>query len=382
MSPEHGGPTKSLSNYCQSQASAGHRVSIWTLEGYPNTSPAIRLEAPISNHVFRTQQPLQLGRSPDLRRGLHEAEPTDIFHLHGAWSLAMVYGAKEANRRKRPYVVELMGMYESWCLRKRWLEKRILRKWFQDDVLQGAACLHVNSQKEAEELQSIGFRRPIAVIPVGVDTQVVSTQMSNLVDYPPWPELSGRQFILYFSRIHPKKGLDLLLECWSRVVARFPEWRLVIAGSGDKPYVDHCRELADGLNLAGSCLWTGHVTEQQKTWLLARAHCYVLPTHSENFGNTVAEALAHQTPVITTTQTPWNDLAPNQCGWQVGDNASDVGVALDEAMQMSAETRRKMGQEGASLVQRRYSLASVTKDMVAVYHWALGSGPKPECLAR
>ncbi len=381
MSPEHGGPTKSLSNYCQNQAKAGHRVSIWTLEGYRNASAAIRLDAPVENHVYPTRPPLQLGRSPDLRRALRSAESPDVFHLHGAWSLVMAYGASEALRRKRPYVVELMGMYESWCLGQKWLQKRILREWFQDRILRHAACLHVNSQKEGEELQAMGFHRPIAVIPVGVDVGSITSAIAQLPPEAPWPEVADRKFILYFSRIHPKKGLDLLIRAWEHLAGRFPEWRLVIAGTGDQGYIDQCLKLAEEVRVAGSCVWTGHVDEPQKTWLLSKAHCYVLPTHSENFGNTVAEALAHRTPVITTVRTPWSDLAPNHCGWQVADAVPAIQAALEESMNKDAASRKAMGDSGLSLVTSRYSLESVTKDMLAVYAWARCGGPKPECMA-
>lgn len=380
MSPEHGGPTRSLANYCQCQAKSGVRVSLWTLEGYRNASGAMRLEPPVANHVFQTRAPRQLGRSPELRQGLKDGEPPDIYHLHGAWSLAMLYGAEAARRQQRPHVVELMGMYEAWCLRKRWFEKRLLRSWFQDRILRQAACLHVNSRKEAQDLSELGFNRPIAVIPVGVDTDAVASQVAGLPVTSPWPVLDETRFVLYFSRIHPKKGLDLLIQCWARVARNMPDVRLVVAGSGDAAYVAQCHALANTLGVADRCIWTGHVNEQEKSWLMSRAHCYVLPTHSENFGNTVAEALAHSTPVITTTQTPWSDLEPNACGWRVGDNVDELGGALDAALRLDDPDRMRMGENGASLVRQRYSLKSVTKDTLAIYDWVTGTGPRPDCL--
>lgn len=382
MSPEHGGPTKSLANYCQAQSRAGHRVSIWTLEGYPNASDAIRLPEPIENHVFRTRPPLQLGRSPDLRAGLRTGDTVDLYHLHGTWSLAMAYGSIEARFRGRPYIVELMGMYESWCLRRRWLKKRLVRWWFQDRILREAACLHVNSNQEAIDLNAMGFRRPIAVIPVGVDTDTVAAHAAQLPSESPWSELAGeRAFILYFSRIHPKKGLDMLIRCWAQLSPRHPGLRLVIAGTGSPKYVDECRQLALELGVAGSCVWTGHVDEIEKAWLMSHAHCFVLPTHSENFGNTVAEALAHSIPVITTTRTPWSDLVQHHCGWQVPDTVEGIRSALEEAIAMSPATRRTMGDNGSSLVRRQYSLDSVVAKMLALYEWTLGKGQKPDCLA-
>jgi glycosyltransferase involved in cell wall biosynthesis len=386
FSPEHGGPAQSLTNYCRGQVAAGHRLSVWTLEGFPHTSAAIRLESPIEMHVCRVNQPVRLGCSTEMCRQLRAADVPDVYHLHGAWLRAMHYGAVEAVRRKRPYVVELMGMYEPWALRQKALQKRLVRWWFQDRILRGAACLHVNSNQEADYLRQMGFKAPIAVIPVGVDlgkveklkteTLKLNGEVQNSEIYP---TVNGRPFILFLSRLHPKKGLDLLIRCWAKN-RKSDDWMLVIAGTGTPEYVNQCRELAEQLGIANQCLWLGHVDELQKSWLFTHAHCYALPTSSENFGNTVAEALAHGTPVITTRHTPWTDLPKHRCGWLVDNTETELCGALDEAMRLSVATRQAMGGNGIALVRGKYSLELVCKNILAVYEWVLSGGPKPECV--
>jgi glycosyltransferase involved in cell wall biosynthesis len=397
FSPEHGGPAQSLTNYCQKQSASGHRVTAWVLEGFPHTSAAIRLPPPVEMHVCRVDSPARLGGSSAMRRQLREAESPDIYHLHGAWLRAMYYGADEARRRQRPYVLELMGMYEPWGLRQKWLQKRVARWWFQDRILRDAACLHVNSNQEAEYVRKLGFESPVAVIPVGVDLKIIemlkaeTLKLENDSTLP--QELQGHPFILYLSRLHPKKGLDLLIRAWSKVQSgkgsapgatpsalRASDWRLVIAGSGAQPYVDECRHLATQLGIARECLWLGHVDELQKSWLFANTSCYVLPTSSENFGNTVAEALAHGTPVITTVHTPWADLKKHGCGWVVGNTEEELIPALQEAINMDNVTRGFMGEAGHKLVRDSYSLESVLNSIDAVYKWLSGGGPKPECV--
>src|SRR6266581_7653471 len=150
FSPEHGGPTQSLANYARGQISHGHRVSVWTLEGFPGMSPAMRLEPPIEMQIFPVGTPARFGCSAAMQRQLRAADSPEVYHLHGAWLRAMYYGAMEAMRRKRPYVVEVMGMYEPWCLGQKWSQKRIARWLYQDRILQNASCLHVNSLQEAE----------------------------------------------------------------------------------------------------------------------------------------------------------------------------------------------------------------------------------------
>jgi glycosyltransferase involved in cell wall biosynthesis len=399
FSPEHGGPTQSLANYCRRQAAANHRVSVWTLEGYANTSPAVKLEAPIEMHAFRVETPARLGCSSEMRRQLRMADSPDIYHLHGVWLRAMHYGAREAARRKCPYMLEVNGMYEPWALCQKWLQKRIARWWFQDRILHEASCLHVNSIQEVEQLRKLGFTAPAAVIPGGIDLDEIDRQKPVLPSASPWRELQGRPFILYLSRLHPKKGLDLLIRAWAKIqrtevgsqrsegrspssVVRCPssDFRLVIAGSGEPDYVEQCKKLAAELGIANQCFWAGRVDELQKSWLFTNAHCYVLPTFSENFGNVVVESLAHGTPVITTIYTPWTDLPKHHCGWIIDNTESELIQALNVAMRMDAATRQKMGENGGKLVHEYYSLELVTKNILSVYEWLLGTGPKPGCI--
>jgi glycosyltransferase involved in cell wall biosynthesis len=277
-------------------------------------------------------------------------------------------------------MVELTGAYEPWSLRQKWLQKRLARWWYQDRQLAGAACLHVNSQQEAEHVRKLGFGHPIAVIPVGVDLEEISEQKPRLPRESPWLELAERPYVLYLSRLHPKKRLDVLISSWAKVVGDFPNWRLVIAGTGAPAYVEECHKVAVQLGISDKCFWTGHVSELQKSWLYGHAHCYVLPTFSENFGNTVAEALAHGTPVITTHNTPWAELPKHRCGWLVDNSEAELCRALNEAVLTTHATRQTMGINGESLVRLKYSLELTCKNILDVYEWMLNGGPKPDCV--
>ncbi len=377
FSPEHGGPCHSLTNYCQGQVQQGHEVSAWVLEGYPHTSPAIRLPPPVQMFVHRVGFPAKLGRSAEMRARLAGAEAADIYHLHGTWLRAMHYGALAARRHRRPYLVELMGMYDPYGLRQKGLQKWLTRHWFQDDLLRRASGLHVNSPREANQLRRLGFRAPLAVIPVGVDSNLIARQQKSLPAASPWPELEKAPFLLYLARIHQKKGIELLLHAWAKLASRFPDWQLAVAGTGAPDYLQKCRQMAGDLGVASRCVWTGQVNEAQKTWLYTHAACYVLPTYAENFGNTVAEALAHGTPVVTTHGTPWEELPVKNCGWLAEASGPSLESVLSEALDTDPACRKKMGERGRQLVEEHYSLAYVLGALERMYRW-LSGGPEPE----
>ncbi|HMP83305.1 MAG TPA: glycosyltransferase [Verrucomicrobiota bacterium] len=380
FSPEHGGPTHSLANYCRGQVKVGHRVSVWALEGYAHTSPALRLESPVESHIFQAAFPTVLGRSRQLRAALQQVSSPDVLHLHGAWLRAMHYGAELARVRRIPFLLEVMGMYEPYSLGQKWFRKRIARWWFQDAILRDAACLHVNSRMEAANLRQLGFCSPMAIIPVGVEMPELGQGVLSDAAALDSHHIVDRPFALFLSRIHHKKGVELLLRAWVGVSRRHPDVSLVIAGAGNPDYVAGCRRLAEDLKIGKTCIWTGSVSDTQKKWLLANARLFVLPTFSENYGNVVAEALAHATPVVTTNATPWRDIAARGCGWVIDPDAASVESALTEALALRASELRRMGVLGRRWAAESFSLERVLADLEGVYSWLRAGGAKPGCV--
>lgn len=382
FSKEHGGPTHSLSNYCNELAKRGHQIRIWALEGWPGVSPAIRLESPVESAIFPVEFPSFLGRSSRMYRSLQNAPLPDILHLHGVWHRAMCYGAVLAQRKSVPYLVELMGAFEPYGLRHHWIRKKVARLWYQDRVLSKAACLHVNSLQEAKQLRQLGFTVPIAIIPVGVDFPAVNFKQGSLGLEDPWPELGSKRFFLYMSRIHSKKGIELLLSAWARIAALHDDTMLMICGSGESEYVSQCKVIASQLGVSRKCLWTGYVDEAQKRWALSHASFFVLPSFSENFGNIIAESFAHRTPVITTSQTPWVQLNEKKCGWVIEPNIPSLSEVLNEALSKSSADLQEMGLKGHDWCLKEFSLSATVTGLEQVYAWMLGRCAIPDVVWR
>lgn len=381
FSPEHGGPAVSCRNYVMAQAERGFSVSLYTVEGYRHTSPAFRMAAPVRQRIGRVAWPEKLGASRALRQQITAASTVDIFHLHGIWLRAMYYGYEKAKRERRPYVIEINGALDPLELATKPWRKRLVRWWFQDRMLHEAPCIHVNSEREARHVRVLGFWAPIAIIPAGFNFDEFDALARQAEASPPiWAkDLTGRRVLLYLSRIHPAKGIDDLLSAWPQVAREFPEWDLVVVGPGDVAGVETRKVRIKAAGMASRCHWIGMVSDVDRAWAFSHANLYVLPSHKENFGNTVQEALGYGTPVVTTRQTPWTELETLGCGWVCDDNPDSLGETLSRALRSSLAELRQMGGKGREIIARDFSLESVVDRQLGVYSWLLG-GQKPDCI--
>ena len=193
--------------------------------------------------------------------------------------------------------------------------------------------------------------------------------------------MKGKRWLLFLGRLDRKKGLDLLLDLWRGLATRFPEWHLLVAGpdlGGFGASVSAAVRTEGTRHL--SATFTGMLQGAEKSAALAHSDLFVLPTRGENFGIAIAEALAHGTPVLTTTAAPWADLIEFGCGWWVAPESTTVGAALEEAMSLPTYELDRMGENGRSVVRAKYSWDSIGERWVEVYRWLLAGGAPPDCV--
>lgn len=220
---------------------------------------------------------------------------------------------------------------------------------------------------EAVHFRRYGLTNPIAVVPNGID----------LPNLGPRPDRGGKmRRVLFLSRVHPKKGIEHLLRAWAHVHRRETDWQLLIAGPDEVGHRTEMQRLIDHLGLV-NVLWLDAVHGQEKSDLYRAADLFVLPTHAENFGLVVAEALAHELPVVTTRNAPWDGLERHRCGWWIDLSEEALVTALDEAMSLSDAERHAMGARGRAWMERDFTWPAIAKQMHEVYTWVLGGGPPP-----
>ncbi len=295
--------------------------------------------------------------APGIDKSLHELR-ADIVDVQGIWTYPSLANWRNFLRTNAPYIVTPRGMLDPWALKRSSFKKSLVRIAFEGNHLKNAACIRATSEMEAENIRHFGLRNPIAVVPNGVDIPLHSGQL----------KIEKKNQILFLSRMHPKKGVELLLHSWQRLQNEFLDWELVIAGPDEVGYSKQMKELAQKLNLA-RIVWVGGVYGEQKEILYRQARLFVLPTHSENFGLVIAEALSYGLPVITTKNAPWQGLKNHSCGWWVELDVSEIEGSMRSALSMDRNALVEMGMRGRAWVQNEYGLSSVAERMSAVYNW-------------
>jgi poly(glycerol-phosphate) alpha-glucosyltransferase len=335
--------------------------------------------------VGATAGPAALGYSPELRRAVFSLQPrAGIVHTHGMWMYPGRLARKYAAATGAPLVISPHGMLEPWALQNSRWKKRLAGWLFENKNLRRAACLHALCAPEVESFRSFGLRNPVAVIPNGVD-------LTGFADPPPrsriearFPVLKGRNWILFLSRIHLKKGLPHLLRAWAAQRTkdgnnRNPsDWRLVIAGPDELGHTDEMRRLSGELKINDEIVFTGPLQGEEKMAALAGATAFVLPSFSEGFSMAILEAAAAGLPVLLTPQCNFPELARAGGGIEVDPNADSCAAGLKRLFAMSEAERRDMGARGRRLVTEQYTWAGQSARMLAVYRWLLGQGDRPD----
>lgn len=280
----------------------------------------------------------------------------DIVHDNGLWRWHNHALASLAQARRVPRVVSPRGMLEPWAFEHKGLKKRLAWAIYQRHDLGVAAALHATAESEAANLQRFGLSTPIWTIPNGMDLPSLHRAERAV----------GKALTaLFLGRIHPKKGLPMLISAWAKV--RPQGWRLVIAGSDEGGHLPEVQRAVADAKLNSVVLFPGPLYGDAKTAAFQGADLFLLPTYSENFGMAVAEALAHGVPVLTTTAAPWPMLERRCCGWRVAPTVAAIEEGLRRATACGAEALHAMGASGRGLIAEEFSWSRVANDFVSHY---------------
>lgn len=363
ISAEAAGPSYSVPRLCQAIAERDHKVSLSCLAAERDIQ-GVTLSIHPSWPILQ-----RFGVSPSHALSLwRTSNEVDIVHNHSLWSMVNVAAGLVVPGKHAKLVTSPRGTLSEWALSHSRSRKQLL--WpLQKRVLERADLLHATSEEEYADIRRMGLNAPVLVAPNGIDLPVLSERQGKR-------EL---RTLLFLSRIHPVKGLERLLDAWASLERQYADWKLRIVGPGD---TDYMRELGARASRNGSrhVEFVGPLFGTEKDEAYRNADLFVLPTHSENFGMAVAEALSHECPAIVSHGAPWAGLEANGCGWWVSNNVDSLSRTLAFAMTCPQSELHAMGARGRAWMERDFSWEPIAISMEAGYRWVLNGCEAPDCV--
>ncbi len=359
------GPSYSVPSLCRTLAERGLQVELHLLASMPSLKLG---ECRLQVHPW---YPLlkKLGISPAMKKGLRgSASDAQIMHNHSLWMMPNVYPAMAVRGTGCRLVNSPRGTLSSWALNNSRWKKRIMWTLYQSDAIKATDLFHATSQGEYEDIRGMGFKAPVAVIPNGIEMPRLQNRRGDE---------NQIKRLLFFGRLHPTKAVDVLLQAWRRVQELFPDWELDIVGPDQGGYLKRMKQLAITLDVK-RVHFRGPLYGNDKSRMYQRADLFVLPTHSENFGMTVAEALAHGLPAVVSKGAPWQGLAEHRCGWWIEKGEGPLTECLREVLAMPREELREFGMRGRQWMQSDFAWPNIARMMEKTYQWLLGGGGPPE----
>jgi glycosyltransferase involved in cell wall biosynthesis len=314
------------------------------------------------------------GPETDLGASVRGAE---VVHLHGLWQAHTRRGSAEARRSKVPYLIAAHGMAEPWALKHKALKKRVYTALIEGKNLRKAACLHALARPEIGHLRAIAPGTPVCLVPNGVELAPFDGLPDRSVLAREYPEIAGKFVLLFYGRLHQKKGLDLLARAMAEVAGDHPEMHLVLAGTDDGALGPFLAQ-AGSLGVRGRVTVVGHVSGERARAVWGAADAFTLPSYSEGFSMAILEALACRLPSLVTTACHFPELASAEGAVVVEPTAEEVTLGLRTLLEMSPAERQAMAGRGRSLVESRYTWDRQGQRLAEVYRWVAGGGPRPD----
>jgi glycosyltransferase involved in cell wall biosynthesis len=309
---DEGGVVRAVLDLCGALAGRGHEVTLctWDASDVPEPwlsggsgTPKVEVLSLASSAFGRLTRAARTRARQVIARA-------DVVHLHVPWDPVCLELARLARRAGTPYVVTLHGMLDDWCMGQKGLKKRLYLAAAGRRMLRRAAAVHCTAEAEARQSRKWCGGGTCEVVPLVFD-------LAPFRDLP-GPDLVRREHpgvradtpaVLYLGRLHPIKRVDLLIESMARLPDDVRGARLLIAGTGDDRYERRLRAVAGACGLSDRVEFLGFVADRMKVSLLEAADVVVLPSHHENWGFALVEALACGTPVVTTRAVNiWSDL--------------------------------------------------------------------------
>lgn len=366
----YGGPPRSILALCRAQQAAGLDVQVLTTTANgDNPLPALPQGTTYDGvpvKYFPVRGPALLFWAPELGAALEAAAGgADVIHTHGLFNVPAWQAHRASRRHERPLVISARGMLEPEARAHHAFRKRAAWTLFDRRAVEDAALIHTTSSRETASVRATRPQAKIAEIPNAIDVNPDGVTAADRQAVRSRLGIgAGERIVLFLGRLHPIKRLDLLARAFAAIARNDQDVRLVIAGGGDAD-VRECveRHLGDA---AARVIWPGPVEGRERDALLAETATLVLCSNSENFGMSVAEALAFGVPPVVTRTCPWQALEESGAGFWVAQTAEDIARGVRAVLDDPAAARA-MGARGRQLAADRFHPAAIGAEWASEY---------------
>lgn len=371
-----GGLRSGVLGICRGLAKRGHHVSLYTTNADGNETLDVPLDVPTlvegAEVYFHSAQMILLDNvfSLPMVGALRRAVPgADIVLIHSLYMFTSTIAAHYCRKYGVPYVLRPHGTLDPFLVyRRRWLLKWGYIQLFEKRNANRAAAIQYSSRMEEQmTARFMTVESPSLIIPEGICLEDFASLPVRGTFRNRYPELAGKTAVLFLGRFHQKKGLELLIEAFSRVATRCANAHLVLAGTGDRDYVGRIVGMLRDNGVFDRTTMTGELSDEEKLAALADADLFVLPSHGENFGISVVEAMACGLPVLISDKVGiWREIAEAEAGIITPCDSDEISDAM-EALINDQARRIRLGQHGKRLVEMQFTTDRMAEKMETAY---------------
>jgi glycosyltransferase involved in cell wall biosynthesis len=369
MDPEFGGTVEGVKLLGMTLRSEGHNVEIASMD---DPGAKYLKACPLPVYPLGPSR-LSYAFSPRFIPWLRENHSRyDAIIVNGVWQFHSFATWKTLHNSTTPYFLFTHGMLDPW-FKKRYPLKHVKKwmywPWAEYRVLRDAqAVLFTCEEERLLARQSFWLYRCNEVV-VNYGTAVPTGDPQAELDefFELYPGLRGKKLALFMGRIHPKKGCDLVIEAFAAVVARHSDWHLVIAGPDSVGWQAKLQHRVQQLGIASKITWTGMTSGGIKWGALRAAEVFILPSHQENFGIVVAEALAAGTPALISNKVNiWREVQTDGAGMVAEDTLAGACGLFRSYLDLSQEKKLAMSQMTRRCFEQRFEIKKAAANMHAL----------------
>ncbi len=362
-----GGVLEGVRMLSEEWMSAGHQVEVATLDP-PGFADALAFPVPV--HMLgpsHTKWAYSTAFYPWLKENHHEY---DFIIIHGLWQYQSLAAWRALRGGSTPYVVFTHGMLDPY-FRKRYpfkhLQKTLVWPWSDYRMLRDAKAVMFTCDEE-RNLARNTFAPYVArevVVGYGTKRSPVPLLDAKQAFLDRFPLLQGKRLLTFVGRLHPKKGCDILIKAFAASFAHDPSWHLVMAGPDLDGWEKELRQIASRLKIQDRITWTGMLQNELKWGAIVASELLILPSHQENFGVVVAEALACGVPVVVSNQVNiWREIEAGQAGIVTVDTFEGIKDALALWNQLSPAQRQGMRDRTIDCFEKNFDIHVVSSRLM------------------